>query len=110
MQNLIENLRYKFMQNSKLKYYVIIGVVIFILIIAIVLYMCLSKVDKTEPEIEDIPIDDFIEEEVVVEEKEVKQEETVNLLKAFIALTPVFLPIAISAHIKANPNVSARII
>ncbi len=84
MQNLIENLRYKFMQNSKLKYYVIIGVVIFILIIAIVLYMCLSKVDKTEPEIEDIPIDDFIEEEVVVEEKEVKQEETVNLLKAFI--------------------------
>ena len=31
MQNLIENLRYKFMQNSKLKYYVIIGVVIFII-------------------------------------------------------------------------------
>ena len=84
MQNFIDNLKYKFMQNSKLKYYVVMGGIFLLIIIGLIVYLCLPKQDKIEPEIEDLPIEDIVEEELEVEEKEVSQDETVNLLRAFI--------------------------
>lgn len=84
MQNFIENLRYQFMQNSKLKYYIIFGCITFILLVIFIVYLCLPNKVIDEPIVEDIGVEEFIEEEIEEEVKEVEQDETVNLLKAFI--------------------------